>query len=199
MINLKGLSVSKSAEYIYRAFKNRNRTKFLEILPKNSKGVELGVCKGDFSRKILDIVKPEKLYLVDPWWLLGKKTWSFSIINRSVISGYINVVKRFENELIDGQVEIKVGYSKDVLKEFPDKYLDWAYIDSSHFYKETKEELELLKLKVKDNGFIAGHDWEPDPSKKHHGVYKAVNEFLRDNPYEIVHLDEATQWCIRKK
>ncbi|MGI9534281.1 MAG: class I SAM-dependent methyltransferase [Thermodesulfobacteriota bacterium] len=199
MINLKGLSFKKSSEYMLGAWKNRKRSKFLEILPKNSIGVELGVFKGDFSKKILEIVQPEKLYLVDPWWLLGKKTWRFSLINRSVISGYVNVVKKFENELVDGKVEIKVGFSKDVLAEFPDNYLDWAYIDSSHFYKETKEELEILKDKVKDQGYISGHDWEPDPLKKHHGVYKAVNEFIKENSYDIEYLDEATQWCIRKK
>lgn len=196
---MKGLSFKKSAEYIVGAWKNRNRTKFLEILPKNSIGVELGVFKGDFSKKILEIVQPEKLYLVDPWWLLGQKTWRFSLINRSVVSGYINVVKNFEDELVNGKVEIKVGFSKNVLGEFPDDYFDWAYIDSSHFYKETLEELEILKNKVKDQGYIAGHDWEPDPSRKHHGVYKAVNEFINENPYEVTYLDEATQWCIRKK
>ena len=199
MINMKGLSFKNSAEYIVGAWKNRNRTKFLEILPKNSIGVELGVFKGDFSKKILEIVQPEKLYLVDPWWLLGQKTWRFSLINRSVVSGYINVVKNFEDELVNGKVEIKVGFSKNVLGEFPDDYFDWAYIDSSHFYKETLEELEILKNKVKDQGYIAGHDWEPDPSRKHHGVYKAVNEFINENPYEVTYLDEATQWCIRKK
>ena len=199
MINIKGLSFKKTTEYVRGAWKNRNRSKFLEILPKNSVGVELGVFKGDFSKKILEIVQPEKLYLVDPWWLLGQKTWRFSLINRSVVSGYINVVKNFEDELVNGKVEIKVGFSKNVLGEFPDDYFDWAYIDSSHFYKETLEELEILKNKVKDQGYIAGHDWEPDPSRKHHGVYKAVNEFINENPYEVTYLDEATQWCIRKK
>jgi len=199
MINLKGLSLKKSAEYFRGAWKNRNRSKFLEILPKDSVGVELGVFKGDFSKKIIEIVKPRKLYLVDPWWLIGKKTWTFSLINRSVISGYINVVRNFEDELVDGKVEIKVGFSKDILAEFPDNFFDWAYIDSTHFYQETKEELELLRDKVKNDGYIAGHDWEPDPTRKHHGVYKAVNEFIKENSYEITYLDEATQWCIRKK
>ena len=46
---------------------------------------------------------------------------------------------------------------------------------------------------------VAGHDWEPNPSRKHHGVYQAVNEFIKENSYEVIYLDEATQWCIRKK
>lgn len=193
MINLKN-----TIEYLVNSWGNRNRTDFLEILPKNSVGVEIGVFKGDFSKKILEIVKPNQLILIDPWWLLGK-TWNFSLINRSTLSGYKNVLKTFEGQLIDGTVDIRVGFSNKVLPEFPDDFFDWAYIDSSHFYKETKIELEILRNKVKDNGLIAGHDWQPDPSKKHHGVYKAVNEFINENSFEIIYLDKATQWCIKKK
>ncbi|MDJ0634304.1 MAG: hypothetical protein QNJ34_14035 [Xenococcaceae cyanobacterium MO_188.B29] len=38
----------------------------LERLPKNSVGAEIGVHLGDFSEKILEIVKPNKLHLIDP-------------------------------------------------------------------------------------------------------------------------------------
>ena len=39
----------------------------LSRLPQNSVGCELGVWKGDFSEEILRMVKPGKLYLIDPW------------------------------------------------------------------------------------------------------------------------------------
>ena len=39
----------------------------LDILPKNSIGAEIGVHKGDFSRKILRTVSPEALHLIDRW------------------------------------------------------------------------------------------------------------------------------------
>ena len=100
---------------------------------------------------------------------------------------------------VNKKVEVDVGFSQDVLKKFPDNYFDWVYLDSSHLYKQTLDELELLKAKVKDNGIISGHDWQPDPQKNHHGLYKAVNKFLEKNPYEIIYLDQSTQWAIKRK
>ena len=40
------------------------RQDFLQNLPKHSIGAEIGVFKGEFSRHILEIVQPLKLYLM---------------------------------------------------------------------------------------------------------------------------------------
>jgi hypothetical protein len=45
----------------------------------------------------------------------------------------------------------------------PDHSLDWAYVDSSHAYDHTVQELALLDRKVRSGGVIAGDDWQPDP------------------------------------
>jgi len=42
-------------------------TELAKLLPPKSNGIELGVLEGDFSRMILDIVKPDWLVLVDPF------------------------------------------------------------------------------------------------------------------------------------
>ena len=42
-----------------------SRDKLLELLPKAGTCVELGCEKGEFSQKILDINRPNKLLLVD--------------------------------------------------------------------------------------------------------------------------------------
>ena len=179
--------------------KNFKRRDFLKILPENSIGAELGVYRGDFSKHIMKVVNPNKLYLIDPWWMLGIKRYPFSIVRQSVVNAYIKVIKYFEDELISGKVVVKVGYDYDILVHFPDDYFDWVYLDASHGYEESKRELEILKHKVKDSGFIAGHDWEPNPNHIQHGLYKAVNEFIENNPYDLAYLDNHTQWCIRKK
>jgi len=44
-----------------------------------------------------------------------------------------------------------------------------------------------------------GDDWHPDPFHQHHGVFKAVNEFIKNNPgWEIVACGYTAQWCIRR-
>lgn len=187
------------SEYAISVWNNKNRQDLLEILPKNSVGAEIGVYRGDFAQKIFNTVQPKRLHLIDPWWLLGQKKWSFSLIGQSVIGGYTRVLKKFEKEILENKVVIEVGFSQEVLKKYPDNYFDWVYLDSSHLYEQTLDELELLKDKVKDSGFVCGHDWQPDPQKKHHGLYRAVNEFVENNSYDIIYLDKATQWAVRKK
>ena len=44
-----------------------SRDFILQIFPKFSVGVEIGVNDGDFSERILEIVRPKKLHLIDPW------------------------------------------------------------------------------------------------------------------------------------
>lgn len=177
------------------------RAKFLEdVIPKNSVGAELGVYKGEFTKLILEIARPRRLHLIDPWWLLGKKEWAWAKGNKSIIEAFVNVIRSFEEELIAGQVIINIGFDLEILPSFPDDYFDWVYLDTTHDYEHTKQELDLLKEKVKDDGLITGDDWHPDPDHRHHGVYEAVNEFTQRNPYEIVYLsDEFGQWCIRRK
>jgi hypothetical protein len=52
-------------------------------------------------------------------------------------------------------------------------------------------------MKVKRGGIICGHDWLPDANHRHHGAFKAVNEFL-GNKWEIINLEGYTQWVIRE-
>jgi hypothetical protein len=74
-----------------------------------------------------------------------------------------------------------------------------VYLDSSHEYTHTLEELEILKHKVKPSGVIAGDDWQAEPSHRHHGVYKAINEFIDSNNYHVLYANESTkQWAITR-
>jgi hypothetical protein len=45
---------------------------------------------------------------------------------------------------------------------------------------------------VKSSGIISGDDWRPDPNHIHHGVYKALNEFILKYNYELIYADDKT-------
>ena len=51
---------------IYRS-QHPSRDFLLHAMPKNSICAEIGVHEGEFSRRILDIVNPRRLHLIDPW------------------------------------------------------------------------------------------------------------------------------------
>jgi hypothetical protein len=57
----------KFLKKIYRLIVGYERDYLLKAMPKNSIAAEIGVYKGEFSVRILKIVKPQKLYLIDPW------------------------------------------------------------------------------------------------------------------------------------
>ncbi|WP_138502201.1 class I SAM-dependent methyltransferase [Nostoc sp. PA-18-2419] len=190
-------------EYIDQKIELRRKGKRIqfieEFLPKNGIGAELGVFKGHLSPILLEHTDAKKLHLIDPWYFLAA-TWPWANGNQSTVDALRKILQTFKQEIEDGRILIHVGDDVQVLTTFCDQYFDWVYIDTSHEYEHTKRELQILANKVKENGVIAGDDWQPDPSRRHHGVYQAVNEFVGSQEYSLVYSDPDTkQWAIKKR
>lgn len=148
-----------------------DRIQMLAYLPCRAKVAELGVLKGDFSKEILRINEPKELHLVD--------------------------IDMSQLDLIWDERKSKVFLHEindlDWLPKWP-KYFDWLYIDTTHTYEHTKQELILSHIAIKDNGYICGHDYShvcacgPKETWVEMGVIQAVNEFCRDYNYELKYL-----------
>lgn len=153
---------------------------------------EIGVAFGDYSKEIVKRSDLRKFYLIDAWE--GER----------YEEGYKAVKEKFATEIKDGIVEILRGYSTEKLKDIEDHSLDVAYIDTVHDYKITWEELMLCKEKVKDTGYIAGHDYVKynHQSRMDYGVYDAVNHFAVEYGYEFVYITMEKEglhsFCMRK-
>ena len=164
----------------------KTREELLELLPKNSIGAEIGVFKGEFSKIILNTVKPSILYLIDPWEgtiTSGDKNGQ-NIIDINGEECYIDIIlKEF---LILPQVKILRNYS-DILQMFPNGHLDWIYIDGAHDYHNVKFDLNLSFSKIKTNGLILGHDYNKTSFP---GLVKAVDEFCLENNLKIKYLTQ---------
>ncbi|MEJ7585307.1 MAG: class I SAM-dependent methyltransferase [Acidimicrobiales bacterium] len=166
-------------------------------LPANGVGAEIGVHKGRFTKHLLETLSPRELHLIDPWYLGGLE-WSWGGGDRSTANALAAIVKRYSNELARRQLVIDVGYDLDVLRSYADATFDWVYLDSTHQYEHTQAELRLLQAKVKPGGFISGDDWQVDTSHKHHGVFRAVKEFVEARPAQLVYAGEDDlQWVVR--
>lgn len=169
-----------------------------QFIPKGGIGAELGVLKGNFSRVLIEITQAKKLHLIDPWYFLDSH-WHWAGDNTSTVDAVCKVLQENKKDIEEKRVFGHIKDDIEVLNTFPDYYFDWVYIDSSHAYKHTVEELILLKDKVKSNGVIGGDVWRPDPEHRHHGVYKAVNEFMKKYKYKLLYADEDNlQWFIKK-
>jgi hypothetical protein len=156
-----------------------NRTILLKHFPKNAVVAEVGVDEGRYSEKILAIAAPRVLHLIDPWESNRYGEGKMKIVG-----------DRFKAHIDSGQVVIHRGHCVDVLRGFADDYFDWVYLDASHRYRETLEELELCRLKVKDGGLIAGHDYTAGNVARavRYGVVEAVNEICNKYDYRLAYL-----------
>lgn len=181
----------------------QRRIDFISLMPKGGLVAEIGVHKGFFTNCILHQNQPEKLHLIDPWFLIGKE-WDWGekynhlMGNKSTVDALIGILDYYRKELIEGKLMLHVGWSEEVLAQFEDDYFDWVYLDTSHEYEETLRELEILKSKVKATGVIAGDDLGFPK------VEKAVKEFAKKEDYTIIYegmTDEGItdgQWAMQK-
>ena len=162
-------------------------------------GAELGVHKGYFSPILFTHLAPRKLYLIDPWYLQSK-SWCWGDGNRNAIDALRRILREMEEDLVSGNVVLTIEDDLKALADMPNGHLDWVYLDTTHQYQQTVKELQLLKAKVKADGIIAGDDWQTDPSHEHHGLCRAVQEFVDRENYRVLHADtKSMQWAIRSQ
>ena len=177
-----------------------SRDFLLQTFPKFSTGAEIGVNKGHFSERILEIVKPKKLHLIDPWkfedgefYEAGEKIQD----QKTLDTRFENVTKRFTTEIKKGQVVINRSTSDEILPKFDDNYFDWIYVDGNHLYEFVKKDLELCYMKIKNDGLITGDDYY-DGGWCQGGVKKAVDEFINTGSIQVIQL-KNNQFILQKK
>ncbi|WP_299699530.1 class I SAM-dependent methyltransferase [uncultured Tateyamaria sp.] len=170
-----------------------NRAALLTQMPLNGVVAELGADEGNFSAAILETTKPEMLHLVDVW---GTERYGDQKANA--------VKGRFKSEINAGRVQIKRKLSTEAAGDFADDYFDWIYIDTDHSYKTTLSELYAYAGKVKQDGFIAGHDYTMGNwvTGYKYGVIEAVAEFCVKENWRIAFLTagfgESNSFAIKR-
>ena len=114
-----------------------NRQILLNFLPPEREVVEIGVAEGDFSQHILDIARPRRLHLVDPWVHQVGAEYEADPNNVSSTehdARYQAVQARFAGDIEAGIVALHRTFSHEAAKTFADGSLDWVYIDAMHTF-----------------------------------------------------------------
>jgi len=169
-------------------------------LPNNARLAEVGIANGD-----------SVIYLAQELKNLGKDFKIYAIDNMGY-GGFFQMKTIYENIIKSGlgdYIEVMPYPSLECAKMFNDGFLDFVYIDSSHTYKETKQEVIEWYNKVKDEGILAGHDFNADE------VNRAVSQivpkiFVRsdiaDREFEaekVLHSEETNNgwglWWFKKQ
>jgi hypothetical protein len=143
-----------------------------------TKGVEIGVLIGNYSKILCEANPNLTLYSIDPWKsyeeykdLTPQKAFDECYEHSKAL------LAPFKNcQLIRKK-------SMDAIPDFNDESLDFVYIDGNHeFASETNDIFEWSK-KIKIGGIIAGHDYRKYKERSFSHSYEVVNAYT--NAYRI--------------
>ena len=189
--------LSKLARPVIRPIRefrdSRDRYFVLRHFGKHTVGAEVGVWKGGFAEHIIEVVKPSKLYLIDPWKYQESPEFARALYggvigeNQARMDAvYRSVVERFRWHIVHGVVEIHRGPSQIMLAKIPDSSLDWIYVDGDHRYDGVLSDLRLAHQKLKPGGIVGGDDYTNVTAWWGDGVPRAVNEVIARGLFERV-------------
>ena len=157
------------------------RTDMLNMIPENSKFVEIGVFRGEFSRDIINIVKPEELFLVDIWqgkWGSGDKNGDNYVEILDMENVYLNM---FHQAIKHNNIHIVRATSTAFLNSCDDCYFDSIYVDGDHEEQAVYNDLVNSYKKIRNGGNLMGHDY-------HHQIKTSVDRFCADYKQEISYI-----------
>lgn len=164
------------------------RAGLLARLPKGGVGAEIGSWKGNFAARILEVARPTRLFLIDPWEHRTEEEYQHAMYGGDRPGGqpgmeaiYQSVLERFQGQIEAEQVVVLRMASMRAASEFEDGSLDFVYIDGDHTYESVKQDLDLYERIVKPGGVLTGDDYG-DPGWWDNGVTKAVDEFAASGP-----------------
>jgi len=143
-------------------------------------GAEIGVCRGETSRHILEATQIKMLYMVDQYVRnYDPNQWLYST-KGNPDKDYKKVKMFFEQNFPDRHTLLRnssLEASGSLNME-----LDFIFIDANHTYKYVKQDLELWVPKVKSGGLIMGHDWW----RKFPGVITAVIKYANESDHFVI-------------
>ena len=163
---------------------------------------EIGVFQGAFAQFLYSLM-PRALVLIDPFEGIvssGNEDGN-CVVHADLNKVYDELAKKcapLKN------IQLRRGYSQDVLPQYPDSVFDVMYIDGNHSYEGVKSDLEFAIRKVRPGGFICFHDYMMNHTKTVHtydfGVKQAVDEFCAKYGLEIwaFGLDGCVSGAIQK-
>lgn len=151
--------------------------------------VEIGIWKGELSRKIMSECKFEELVLIDP---LTEDVNNFNLSENERFPPKIMKVGTYrcgrdehQNEFDqwysslkdqvdkDSRVKLIRKKSEEVFDKFNDGHFDLVFIDAIHLYENVLIDIENWIKKVKIGGIISGDDYSESTFP---GVIEAVND-----------------------
>lgn len=139
-------------------------------------GAEIGVHRGEYSKRLLELNPNLKLYCIDPWT---------PYVHHSTQRRQDRHFAAARQALTGLNAEFLVKTSLEALKDISDNSLDFVYIDGLHEFDDVILDIIGWNRKVRSGGVIAAHDYFHWYNV---GIIPAVDAFVRAhniNPYFV--------------
>jgi len=201
--------VSSTSEYPHRVRQWRDYVAREAWKINASRIAEVGVFRGDTTRRFCQLDCVKEVYCIDPW------SRTANDIQYKGVSHF----KKFEGEMVTStQEELDNMYfnvvttsskkarilrmpSSVAARQFDDGYFDFVFLDAIHFYDYVREDIDLWLPKIRAGGMFAGDDYglvkfnEIDG-----GVKRAVDETFGDRvcfPMQLKDRVKEKVWCVQ--
>jgi SAM-dependent methyltransferase len=133
------------------------------------KGAEIGVARGHYSETLCKEIKELRLACVDPWMRYAGNP-------RGRVNTEQEECFQITKKKLEGyNVKFFRTYSMEAVKEFPEYFLDFVYIDGNHCFDYVMQDLIEWGKRVRPGGIIAGDDYY---EFKWAGVIEAVQAYI---------------------
>lgn len=190
-----------------------------KALPPGGTFVEIGTWDGDFAWELVTQTKCAKLYCVDPYKHFDDESYpdGMNLLTQAEFDAKYEAARRRFASFGDRVVFLRMT-SEEAALQFPDKSVDFLYVDGNHDYACVLKDLLTWIPKAKRGGYVTGDDvystdlrehdasgnvlriWGRDASGKpncfgHYGTYKALRDAQKRLGFE--YFVEETQYSIQ--
>jgi len=119
-------------------------------------GAEIGVSKGQFSRRICQCLKGGKLFAIDAWLAYpGYAERKGAIGQRTLDRHYAEALGR----LAPFNCQVVRALSVEAAEQFAPASLDFVFIDGNHTFEYVVQDIATWEPKVRPGGMVCGHDY----------------------------------------
>ena len=157
-----------------------------------TKGVEVGVCKGTFSKVLCKANPNLELKSVDPYKVMyyeaHSQQWGEEG-TEELFNMATNLLKPYNTEIVRES-------SLEAVRDFDYESIDFVYIDGAHEFDYVMCDIIEWGRRVKKGGIISGHDY----CRTHWGVRLAVNTYAEAHKIDVINLtgNRTPSWWFER-
>lgn len=144
-----------------------------------TKGVEVGVWRGEYSEVLCKANPALHLYSVDSWDLADYEPEEQKIALNAPQEYFDGKYNEAVKRLAPYNCTIVKKNSMAALEDFEDNSLDFVYIDANHDFPSFTNDLHYWMKKIKIGGIMSGHDYAYYSYKKFNHVKRALIPYAR--------------------